>query len=195
MAITALTANKLRSLLTMLGIIIGVGAVIAMVSVGMGVRKNITDSIASLGSNMLIVMPGSSNRGGPRGAAGSMQTLKYDDAVAIKKKIKNIDYVSPTVSSSYQIVNGNQNWNSSVQGVIPEYMSIQSDLLSLMTTCKNEIESQLSERQLPRICLAMKTLSAKIFESIIRRLKSSEFWSRKVSRQLDRIKMMSLSFR
>ena len=126
MAITALTANKLRSLLTMLGIIIGVGAVIAMVSVGMGVRKNITDSIASLGSNMLIVMPGSSNRGGPRGAAGSMQTLKYDDAVAIKKKIKNIDYVSPTVSSSYQIVNGNQNWNSSVQGVIPEYMSIQS---------------------------------------------------------------------
>ncbi|MBR1420655.1 MAG: ABC transporter permease [Selenomonadaceae bacterium] len=126
MAITALTANKLRSLLTMLGIIIGVGAVIAMVSVGMGVRKNVTDSIASLGSNMLIVMPGSSNRGGPRGAAGSMQTLKLDDAEAIKKKIKNIDYVSPTVSNSYQIVNGNQNWNSSVTGVVPEYMAIQS---------------------------------------------------------------------
>ena len=126
MAFTALYANKLRSLLTMLGIIIGVGAVIAMVSVGMGVRSNVQESIASLGSNMLIVSPGSSNRGGPRGAAGSMQTLKYEDARAIQYKIRNIDFVSPSVSGSYQIVNGNQNWNSSVQGVTPEYMDIKS---------------------------------------------------------------------
>ena len=126
MAVTALYANKLRSLLTMLGIIIGVGAVIAMVSVGMGVRSNVQESIASLGSNMLIVSPGSSNRGGPRGAAGSMQTLKYEDARAIQSKIRNIDFVSPSVSGSYQIVNGNQNWNSSVQGVTPEYMDIKS---------------------------------------------------------------------
>ena len=126
MAFTALYANKLRSLLTMLGIIIGVGAVIAMVSVGMGVRSNVQESIASLGSNMLIVSPGSSNRGGPRGAAGSMQTLKYEDARAIQSKIRNIDFVSPSVSGSYQIVNGNQNWNSSVQGVTPEYVDIKS---------------------------------------------------------------------
>ena len=110
----------------MLGIIIGVGAVIALVSVGMGVRSNVTSSIASLGSNMLIVSPGSSNRGGVRGAAGSMQTLKYDDAKAIKDKIKNIDFVSPSVSSSYQIVYGNNNWKTSVQGVTPEFMSIRS---------------------------------------------------------------------
>ena len=121
MALTALLANKLRSLLTMLGIIIGVGAVIAMISVGMGVRKNVTDSIASLGSNMLVIMPGSANRGGVRSAAGSTITLKYDDAEAIRKRVRNIDYVSPTVSGSYQIVYGNQNWNSSV-----DYMSIQS---------------------------------------------------------------------
>ena len=126
MALTSLYANKMRSLLTMLGIIIGVGAVIALVSVGMGVRSNVTSSIASLGSNMLIVSPGSSNRGGVRGAAGSMQTLKYDDAKAIKDKIKNIDFVSPSVSSSYQIVYGNNNWNTSVQGVTPEFMSIRS---------------------------------------------------------------------
>ena len=119
-------SHKLRSFLTMLGIIIGVGAVIAMVSVGMGVRSNVQESIASLGSNMLIVSPGSSNRGGPRGAAGSMQTLKYEDARAIQSKIRNIDFVSPSVSGSYQIVNGNQNWNSSVQGVTPEYMDIKS---------------------------------------------------------------------
>ena len=126
MAMTALMANKLRSLLTMLGIIIGVGAVIAMVSVGMGVTSNVQNSIASLGSNMLIVSPGSSNRGGPRGAAGSMTTLKYDDAMAIKSKVRNIDYVSPTVSRSYQVVNGNMNWNSSVTGITPEFMAIRS---------------------------------------------------------------------
>ena len=126
MAIIALKANKMRTFLTMLGIIIGVGAVIALVSVGMGVKSNVTNSISSLGSNMLIVSPGSSNRGGVRGAAGSMQTLKYDDAEAIKEKIKGIEYVSPTVSGSYQVVNGNMNWNTSVQGVTPELMSIRS---------------------------------------------------------------------
>ena len=110
----------------MLGIIIGVAAVISMVSIGMGVRSNVQSSIASLGSNMLIVTPGASNTKGVRGAAGSRKTLKYEDAQAIKKHIKNIDYVSPTVSESYQIVNGHQNWNSSVMGVTPEYMGIQS---------------------------------------------------------------------
>ena len=125
-AVTALLSNKLRSILTMLGIIIGVGAVIAMISIGMGVKQNVTNSIASLGSNMLIVTPGSTNQGGVRSAAGSSQKLKYDDAMAIKNKIKNIDYVSPTVNSSYQIVNGNQNWNTSVYGVTPEYLHIRS---------------------------------------------------------------------
>ncbi len=124
-AINALFANKLRSLLTMLGIIIGVGAVIAMVAVGMGVTQRVTDSIASLGSNMLIIRPGASMSGGLRGAAGSRTTLKYEDAQAIKKKIKDVDYVSPTVQKSYQVVYGNQNWNTSVTGVTQEYMSIR----------------------------------------------------------------------
>lgn len=126
MAIKALLANKMRSLLTMLGVIIGVAAVIALVSVGMGVRTGITSNFESLGANTITIMPGSSNRGGPRGAAGSMQTLKYDDAKAIEAKIKDIQYVSPTVSSSYQVVNGNQNWNTSVTGVTPELMQIRS---------------------------------------------------------------------
>lgn len=126
MAVNALLANKLRSLLTMLGIIIGVGAVIAMVSIGMGVRTSVADSFASLGSNMLIIMPGSTNHGGVRGAAGSRKSLKYDDAKAIESKIKGIDYVSPTVSSSYQVINGNLNWNTSVEGVTPELMQIRA---------------------------------------------------------------------
>lgn len=126
MAIKALLANKMRSLLTMLGVIIGVAAVIALVSVGMGVRTGITSNFESLGANTITIMPGSSHRGGPRGAAGSMQTLKYDDAKAIEAKIKDIQYVSPTVSSSYQVVNGNQNWNTSVTGVTPDLMQIRS---------------------------------------------------------------------
>ncbi len=126
MAWRSLAANKLRTFLTMLGVIIGVTSVIALVSVGMGVKKNVVDSISRLGSNMLIVMPGSPNRGGPRGAAGSMTTLTFDDAEAIKNKIKNISYVSPTVSSSYQVVYGHENWNTTVTGVIPEYVAIQS---------------------------------------------------------------------
>jgi len=126
MAGLSLIANKLRTVLTMLGIIIGVCAVIAMVSVGMGVKKNVVDSISSLGSNMLIVMAGSSNRGGVRGGAGSMQTLTYDDAAAIKKRIKNIDYVSPTAQGSYQVIYGHENWSTTVTGVIPEYAQIQS---------------------------------------------------------------------
>ena len=126
MAFKALLANKMRSLLTMLGIIIGVGAVIVMVALGTGVKESITNSIASLGSNMLIVSPAATNNGGVRGAAGSNTKLKYDDAKAIKDRIKNIDYVSPSVASSYQIVNGRSNWNSSVQGVTPEYMPIRS---------------------------------------------------------------------
>lgn len=126
-ALSALVSNKMRSILTMLGIIIGVAAVIAMVSIGMGVRQQVQTSISSLGSNMLIVSPGSASaKGGPRSAAGSSITLKLSDAEAIKENIKNIDYVSPTVNSSYQVVAGNQNWKTSVQGVTPEYMAIRS---------------------------------------------------------------------
>lgn len=159
MAFTALYANKLRSLLTMLGIIIGVGAVIAMVSIGMGVRSNVQESIASLGSNMLIVSPGSLNRGGPRGAAGSMQTLKYDDARVIQSKIKNIDFVSPSVSGSYQVVNGNQNWNTSVQGVTPEYMDIKS-----LTVVSGSFISQDNMNRRDRVAVIGATAAENLFD-------------------------------
>ena len=159
MALTSLMANKLRSLLTMLGIIIGVGAVIALVSVGMGVRSNVTNSIASLGSNMLIISPGASRKGGVRGAAGSRKTLKYDDAKAIKQKIKNIDYVSPTVSSSYQVVYGNNNWNTSVQGVTPEFMAIRSLSISNGSFIT---ENDLTKRQ--RVAVIGTTVASNLFE-------------------------------
>ncbi|MFV0635527.1 ABC transporter permease [Mitsuokella sp. WILCCON 0060] len=159
MALTSLYANKMRSLLTMLGIIIGVGAVIALVSVGMGVRSNVTNSIASLGSNMLIISPGASNKGGVRGAAGSRQTLKYDDATAIKSKIKDIDYVSPTVQSSYQIVYGNQNWNTTVQGVTPEFMSIRS-----LSVSNGSFISTNDMDKRSRVAVIGTTVAANLFE-------------------------------
>lgn len=125
-AINALVSNKMRSVLTMLGIIIGVAAVIAMVSIGMGVREKIQSSIASLGSNLLIVTPGASSSQGVRAAVGSSITLTRDDAKAIQKEIQGIDYVAPSVSRQYQIVAGSQNWTTSIQGITPEFMSIRN---------------------------------------------------------------------
>ena len=159
-ALHELFANKMRSILTMLGIIIGVAAVIAMVSIGMGVKSNVEDSMASLGSNMLIVTPGAANSGGIRGAAGSRETLKYDDAVAIKKKIKNIDYVSPIVQRSYQIVYGNQNWNTVVMGVTPEYMAIRSLTLTVGTFI-----SQADNDKRQRVAVIGPTVAANLFGS------------------------------
>lgn len=159
-AVMALLGNKLRSILTMLGIIIGVGAVIAMISIGMGVKQNVTNSIASLGSNMLIVSPGSTNKGGVRSAAGSSQKLKYEDAEAIKKKIKNIDYVSPTVNGSYQIVNGHENWNSSVYGVTPEYLKIRD-----LTIGTGSFITQTDLNSRNRVAVIGTTVAANLFDT------------------------------
>jgi putative ABC transport system permease protein len=159
-ALTALLSNKLRSILTMLGIIIGVGAVIAMISIGLGVQQKVTNSIASLGSNMLIISPGSANSGGVRSAAGSSQKLKLEDSDAIKAKIKNIDYVAPTVNASYQIVNGNQNWNSSVYGVTPEYMSIRDLTVSTGTfITQNDLNTR------SRVAVIGTTVASNLFAS------------------------------
>jgi len=125
-ALDGIKANKLRAMLTMLGIIIGVGAVIAMVSIGMGVQDKVATSIAGLGSNLLVVTPGAAKTGGSRQAAGSSITLNEKDAVAISQEVSNINLVAPTVSRQYQVVFGNQNWTTSVQGATPEIMGVRS---------------------------------------------------------------------
>jgi putative ABC transport system permease protein len=125
-ALAGLKANKLRALLTMLGIIIGVGAVIAMVSIGMGVKDKVATSIAGLGSNLLVVTPGASNAGGSRQAAGSSITLNEKDALAISQEVSGINLVAPSVGRSYQVVFGNQNWTTSVQGTTPDIQGIRN---------------------------------------------------------------------
>lgn len=126
MALDGLINNKMRSLLTMLGIIIGVGAVIAMVSLGLSVRDRIQNSIASLGSNLIIVTPGGTSPTGQRLAAGSGARLTYDDAKAIAKNIEGINYVSPSVNRSYQVIYGNQNWNTMIEGNTPEFLNVRN---------------------------------------------------------------------
>ena len=126
MAIDGMITNKMRTFLTLLGIIIGVGAVIAMISLGMGVKAQIKENISSLGSNLLIISPGGRTSSGARLASGTGVRLTYDDAKAIEKNVSGIEYVAPSVSSSYQLVVGNQNWTTNVEGTTPNVIDIRS---------------------------------------------------------------------
>jgi putative ABC transport system permease protein len=125
MAVEGMLASKLRTFLTMLGIIIGIGAVIAMVSLGFGMQEQVKKNISSMGSNLLIVMSGGRTASGQRIASGSGAKLTYEDAKAIEKKVEGIKYVAPGVQQTYQIVEGNQNWNTQVQGSTPNIIDIR----------------------------------------------------------------------
>ena len=124
-ALRALARNKLRSFLTMLGIIIGVGAVIAMVAIGEGAKATIRSQIASLGTNVLIILPGTTTQGGVRVGFGSVNTLTDGDAKAIREEIRSISFVSPVLRRGEQVVAGNLNWGTFVQGVAPEFQQIR----------------------------------------------------------------------
>lgn len=129
-AYKALTKNKMRSSLTMLGIIIGVGAVIAMVGIGSGATNMVNAQIAAMGDNLLNIFPGSQQAGGIRVGAGSMTTLKDDDAKAIKENCSAIKAVSPVVRSGGQVIAGGQNWNTQIEGYSTDFPIIRSWPLS-----------------------------------------------------------------
>jgi putative ABC transport system permease protein len=125
-ALRALARNKLRSFLTMLGIIIGVGAVIAMVAIGEGAKQRVQDQIARLGTNVLVVLPGTVTLGGARTGSGGVQTLVASDARAIMSEISLVSAASPVLRSVQQVIGGDQNWSTSVQGVAPEFQQIRN---------------------------------------------------------------------
>jgi putative ABC transport system permease protein len=125
-AIRALTRNKMRSLLTMLGIVIGVGAVITTVGVGQGAQKQVEDQIASLGTNLLYISSGSVNKGGVRLGGGATKTLTYDDMTAIQQSLATIAQAAPGASASVQVVSDNQNWSTRVTGTEPQYFDIRN---------------------------------------------------------------------
>lgn len=125
MAWASLIANKMRSILTMLGIIIGVAAVIALVSIGNGVKQDIQNSISSLGSNLLMVMPGAPRTPGVRPSAGSMKSLKISDYEAISK-LDGVKAASPMTNGSYVVIYQNKNWTTSVSGVSYNYLDVNN---------------------------------------------------------------------
>jgi putative ABC transport system permease protein len=120
-ALRAIRVNMLRSVLTALGIIIGVGAVIIMIAVGAGAQQQVESVIAQLGSNLVIVVPGSTTSGGARGPSGSRPTITEGDARAIQNQVSNVAVAAPQVRGTAQIIFGNANWSTSVEGVTPEY--------------------------------------------------------------------------
>jgi len=124
-ALRALQRNKLRAFLTMLGIIMGVGSVIAMVAIGQGSKQSIHDSLSNMGSNMLTVMPASNLNGGVKIAGSSFQTLTSKDIIALKREAQYITDVSPSVTAKGQAIFGAMNWPTSMQGVDPSYLDIR----------------------------------------------------------------------
>src|ERR1043165_8274825 len=125
-ALRALARNKMRSVLTMLGIIIGVGAVIAMVGVGQGAQKAVQDKIASMGSNLLFVQAGSVNRNGTRMGSGATKTLVYDDLKAILREAPAVANAAPGAATQAQVVFDNNNWSTSINGTEPQYFDIRN---------------------------------------------------------------------
>jgi putative ABC transport system permease protein len=125
-ALKSIARNKMRSLLTMLGIIIGVGSVITLVALGEGSQKDIEGRVASLGTNLLMVRPGSTESGGVRGGAGSRASLTMDDVSRLEKSATLLRWVSAEIRANSQVIAGNNNWNTTVTGVAPEYLSIRN---------------------------------------------------------------------
>ncbi len=134
----ALARHKLRSVLTMLGIIIGVGSVITMVGVGQGANKQVQSRIASLGSNMLMVFAGSSRGGHVHGGWGSIRTLVYDDMEAIVRECSAVKTAAPGVSGNVQMIYGNQNWQTRVTGTTPSYFVIKDWTMTAGSSYTNE---------------------------------------------------------
>ncbi len=125
LSLRSLSRNKMRSFLTMLGIIIGVAAVIAMVSIGQGAKAAIEARISALGSNLIIIFPGTRTRGGVRTGWGSTITLSASDAQAIEREIPGVYMAAPSVRTGAQVVFGNQNWFTAVYGTIPAYQIVR----------------------------------------------------------------------
>jgi len=125
-ALEGIAANKMRAALTMLGVIIGVGAVITMLALAQGARENMMNRIQQMGTNVLMVMSGRMQRGGVRGGFGSSQRLTLEDADAIKKECPSIDAVAPEVGGNAQVKYKNQNTNTSITGTTPSYLGIRN---------------------------------------------------------------------
>lgn len=157
-ALRALANNKLRAFLTMLGIIIGVASVITMLAIGQGSKRSIQTQIAEMGSNMIMIHPGGDMRGGVRRDASEMQTLKLENYEKLREETNYLSGISPNVSSSGQLVNGNNNYPSSVSGVGLDYLKIrQLDIENGGMFTEADIQSS------AKVCIIGKTIVDNLF--------------------------------
>lgn len=157
-AYRALTRNKMRSSLTMLGIIIGVGAVIAMVAIGQGAKKMIDAQVSSLGDNLLTIFSGSHFHGGVRSGAGTITNLTDEDAQAILQNCPAVTRVTPRVRSSAQVVAGNLNWATQVEGYSPDFIQVRSWPLGSGTFFTSQ-----DVRGATKVCILGKTVVDNLF--------------------------------
>jgi putative ABC transport system permease protein len=125
-ALRALARNKLRSFLTGLGVVIGVAAVIAMVAIGDGAKARVEATFAAIGSNMLIILNGSSQGGGAMGGAGSLPSLTWDDLKAIQTELSAVREAAPVLRAGSQVMSEDANWNTSIQGTTPDFLRVRS---------------------------------------------------------------------
>lgn len=161
-ALKALQRNKLRAFLTMLGIIIGVAAVIAMVAIGQGSKKSIQDQLSSMGSNMLTIRPSSNQTvgGGARLESSSLQSLTVEDIKAIQNQATYVSAVSPAVQGRGQVINGSLNWPTSIQGVSPDYLTIRNwSVRDGVTFTEQHVNAA------DKVCLVGQTIVDNIFGS------------------------------
>ncbi len=160
-ALKALGRNKMRSSLTMLGIIIGVGAVIAMIAIGSGAKARIQEQIASMGSNLLIVLSGSATSGGIRFGSGSVPTLTVDDSKAIASELSAVKYAAPVLQGVAQIVFGNQNWATITFASTPEVLLIRDwPVVKGRSIIQSDVEGA------AKVCLLGQTVVDNLFGDI-----------------------------
>ena len=157
-ALRALANNKLRAFLTMLGIIIGVASVITMLAIGQGSKKSIQAQISEMGSNMIMIHPGADMRGGVRQDPSAMQTLKLTDYEALRNETNFLSAVSPNVSSSGQLIAGNNNYPSSVNGVGTDYLEIRQ-----LTVDNGTMFTEADIQTSAKVCVIGKTIQDNLF--------------------------------
>jgi putative ABC transport system permease protein len=157
-ALRALRRNKMRTALTMLGMIIGVGAVIASVSITNGAKQQVEEQIASLGENMLLIFPGSFSASGARLGWGNWHSLKLPDALAIQTQLEGVAAVSPENNTHAQVIAGNQNWNTRIQGESPQYLQIRQWSLA-----EGEMFGDQQVQTAAKVCVLGKTVAKQLF--------------------------------
>ena len=157
-AFKALSNNKLRGFLTMLGIIIGVGSVITMLAIGQGSKRSIQAQISEMGSNMIMIHPGGDRRGGVRLDAADMESLKLKDLEAIQTQARYISYISPSVNSYGQAIFGANNTPTTVYGISPEYLDIRRYKVE-----EGDIFSEQDVKTAAKVCLVGKSVVDELF--------------------------------